>query len=88
MSSPLEELAWLGARLGEARAELLWPHVEWAEQRRLMARHGYPSDNALPLPLVERLQDPVFIEYIRESIDDEADEEAASALGHILAAAR
>lgn len=88
MSSPLEELCWLGARLGEARAELLWPHVEWAEQRRLMARHGYPSDNALPPPLVERLQDPVFVGYIRESVEDEADEEAAEALRYILATAR
>lgn len=81
---PRDDHGWLLARLPVADVDLLWPHLEWAEARRLVALHGYLKDNAIPPPLADRLADPAFVADVHASIDDEADAEAACALEALL----
>lgn len=67
--------------LGERDADALWPHLQWAEAQRLVRRHGYASDKAIPPALPQRLRDAYFVQQALQSILEEPAASRASARG-------
>lgn len=77
-----DELYVLGAILGLER-EAAWALLDacrWADHAGAVRTYGYPKDNALAPPMVERLADPRWIEDALEIAEEDAPAEAVEAL--------
>lgn len=69
------DYAWSVSLLGDALADALWPHLQWAENERLVRVYGYPKDNADPPPLCVRLEDQRFVRAILKSLHTSTEED-------------
>jgi hypothetical protein len=79
---------WCIEVLGERDADALWPHIQWAEAQRLVRQHGYARDNVIPPALPGRLRDQLFVEQVRQSIQEECPSQHPSLRGALEALLR